>query len=117
MKGVARITATDFICLQANALAPNWGQVIFQSANEVAANTMFRERLDQIHSKVEAEKEWWEQRRASIKDDFMKELDADANPADKVGAAKAGSDEDDSVLVDVPTSTEQGAGKKKKGKK
>lgn len=51
---------------QANALAPNWGQTIFQSANEIAANTMFRKRLNDITAQTEAEKEWWEKRRQSV---------------------------------------------------
>lgn len=63
---------------QANALAPNWGQTIFQSANEIAANTMFRKRLDDIQAQTQAEKEWWEKRRTSIETDFLKELDEEA---------------------------------------
>jgi translocation protein SEC66 len=61
--------------VQANALSPNWGQTIFQSANEIAANTVFRKRLEDITAQTEAEKEWWEKRRTSIQGDFMKELD------------------------------------------
>ena len=60
---------------QANALAPNWGQAIFQSANEIAANTIFRKRLEEIQAQTDSEKEWWEKRRASIQTEFMKELD------------------------------------------
>lgn len=61
--------------LQANGLSPNWGQVIFQSANEMAANNLFRARLDEIQAQTETEKVWWEKRRASIQTEFMKELD------------------------------------------
>lgn len=60
---------------EANAFAPNWGQTIFQSASEMAQNNHIRERLDEITSKLPAEKEWWEKRRASIQSDFMKELE------------------------------------------
>lgn len=66
---------------QANALAPNWGQTIFQSANEIAANTMFRNKIDEIQAQTVSEKEWWEKRRASIQTEFMKELDT--TPATK----------------------------------
>ncbi|RQM06926.1 hypothetical protein DH86_00000078 [Scytalidium sp. 3C] len=69
---------TDVV-MEANALAPNWGQTIFQSANEIAANTIFRKRLDEIQSQTESEKEWWEKRRASIQAEFMKELDESSN--------------------------------------
>lgn len=50
---------------KANALAPNWGQTIFQSANEIAANTMLRKRLDDITNQTEAEKEWWAKRQGA----------------------------------------------------
>ena len=61
--------------LQANALSPNWGQTIFQSANEIAANTQLRKRLEEIQAQTEAEKAWWDKRRESISGEFMKELD------------------------------------------
>lgn len=97
---------------QANGLAPNWGQTIFQTANEINANTAFLSRLDEIQSKTEAEKEWWEKRRAAISEGFMKELDEE-------GDKKTSSD--DGVLVDATTPAERpqssSGGKKKKGKK
>lgn len=89
-------------------MSPNWGQTIFQSANEIAANTVFRKRLDEIQAQTESEKEWWENRRASIQAEFMKELDSPS------GTAKAGSDED-TILVESPGET--GSVRKKKGKK
>jgi len=103
---------------QANALAPNWGQTIFQSANEIAANTMLRKRLDEIQAQTAAEKEWWEKRRATISSDFMKELDSEE--AAKSAGNKAGSEEGDGVLVDANTpapATPSGSKKKKGGKK
>jgi translocation protein SEC66 len=99
------------LTIQANALAPNWGQIIFQSANEVAANTTLRERLDEIQANTEAEKEWWEKRRATIK---TKELEEDA---EKVTSG------DEPVIVEnntpsaTPAGTPSGGSKKKKGKK
>lgn len=96
---------------QANGLAPNWGQTIFQNANEIAANGMFQDRLNEIEAKVESETEWWEKRRAAISSDFMKELDEEA-------VKKAPSD--DGILVDAGTPSSRpgsSAGKKKKAKK
>lgn len=99
---------------QANALAPNWGQIIFQSANEILANSILKERLDEIQAQTEKEKEWWEKRRTSIKTEFMKELGDDT---EKVTSG------DEPVLVDTntpsgtPFATPSGASKKKKGKK
>lgn len=99
--------------LQANALSPKWGQTIFQSANEIAANTQLRKRLDEIQAQEATEKEWWEKKRATIKAEFMKELDSAPTTPAKSATGKAGSD-DDGILV-------EGGGPdgstKKKGKK
>ncbi|KAK6954441.1 hypothetical protein Daesc_004408 [Daldinia eschscholtzii] len=96
--------------IQANALSPGWGQTIFQSANEIAANTLLRTRLEEIESRAEADKEWWEKRRETIQKDFMRELEEDSSTK---GSVK-GSD-DDAVLVDSGSPTTPS--KKKKGKK
>jgi translocation protein SEC66 len=103
-------------CIQANALVPGWGQIIFQSANEIAANKALRDKLEEIEAQTEHDKEWWEKRRATIKTEFMKELDEESEKGQ--GQAKAASD-DEAVLVDTntPSATPSGASKKKKGKK
>ncbi|KZZ89426.1 Sec62/63 complex, subunit Sec66 [Moelleriella libera RCEF 2490] len=82
------------VVTEANALAPNWGPTIFQSAHEIAANTRLRERLQEIESQKEAEKQWWEKKRSQISSDFMKELDE---------PTKEGASEEDAVLVGVPS--------------
>ncbi|KAK7756824.1 Translocation protein S66 [Diatrype stigma] len=114
--------------MHANALAPGWGQTIFQSANEINANTVLRRRLEEIEAKTDAEVEWWEKRRAAIQQDFMKELDNEAGsvagsvrgPGSVAGSVKGGSDED-GVLVDSGSTTTApntpGSAKKKKGGK
>ncbi|KAI1383176.1 Sec62/63 complex, subunit Sec66 [Hypoxylon trugodes] len=103
------------VVTEANALAPGWGQTIFQSANEIAANTMLRTRLDEIENRATTDKEWWEKRRETIKKDFMKELEEDSSTKDST----KGASDDDGVLVDsgTPAATPSGASKKKKGKK
>ncbi|EPE29225.1 hypothetical protein GLAREA_00385 [Glarea lozoyensis ATCC 20868] len=100
------------VVMEANALAPNWGQTIFQSANEIAAGTTFRTRLDEIQAQTDSEKAWWEKRRASIQSEFMKEIDTEANSTGK--ASKVVSDED-AVLVETANNT--GSLRKKKAKK
>jgi translocation protein SEC66 len=85
--------------IQANALSPKWGQTIFQTANEIAANTQLRKRLDEIQSQATAEKEWWEKKRATIQSEFMKELDGIPTTPAKSSTGKAGSDED-AILVE-----------------
>lgn len=105
------------VVMEANALSNNWGQTIFQSANEIAANTVFRKRLDEIQAQTESEKEWWEKRRDSIKNEFLKEIESEAlsTPA-KTQASKFSSD-DDAILVDSPVANGKGSIRKKKGKK
>jgi len=104
---------------KANALAPNWGQTIFQSANEIALNTVLRDRLNEIQAQTQAEKEWWEKRRASIQTDLMKEIDTlAAAPAGKsLGMPSKTVSDEDTVIVENPTASEKGSTKKKKGKK
>lgn len=93
--GVGNIT--NHTTSQANGLATNWGQFIFQSANEIAVNTQFRKKLEGIQSKTPGEKEWWEKRRATIETELLNEVDEEA--ADKASTGKPASEED-AVLVD-----------------
>ncbi|KFG86878.1 hypothetical protein MANI_002581 [Metarhizium anisopliae] len=93
------------VVTEANALAPNWGPTIFQSAHEIAANTRLRASLGEIEAQKAAEKAWWEKRRGQIQSEFMKELDESEKSSTRDGAS-----EDDAVLVDTPS-------KGKKGKK
>ncbi|KAI1466824.1 Sec62/63 complex, subunit Sec66 [Daldinia caldariorum] len=100
------------VVTEANALSPGWGQTIFQSANEIMANTVLRAGLEEIESRGEADKEWWEKRREAIQKDFMRELDEESSTK---GSSVKGSD-DDAVLVDSGSSPTTPS-KKKKGKK
>jgi translocation protein SEC66 len=109
------------LTFQANAFAPGWGQIIFQSASEMAQNTQLRERLNEILSTAPAEKTWWDERKATIQSDFMKELDDEKTEKAAELAAKApgkvGSD-DDAVIVESggPADKAGKGSKKKKGK-
>ncbi|KAF5023923.1 hypothetical protein F66182_4003 [Fusarium sp. NRRL 66182] len=93
------------VVTEANALAPNWGQSIFQSAHEMTANAAMRSSVEEILSQADSEKEWWEKRRGQIQSEFMKELDGSEQSA----SAKTASEED-AVVVNSP-------GKGKKGGK
>ena len=107
---------------QANAFAPNWGQTIFQSANEMASNTVLRKRIEEIQSQTLSEREWWEQRRATIQSEFERDLDKPLEEVEKskvsTPAEKGGSDED-TVLVEGggPTAGGKPSLKKRKSKK
>lgn len=113
--------------MQANAFAPNWGQAIFQTASELSQNAMLRDRVDEILSTTQSEREWWDNRRSEIQAGFMKELDEEkvksptegsvaGSVAGSVKGAKTTSD-DDAVLVESGGPAEKtGKGKKKKAK-
>ncbi|KAK5112475.1 hypothetical protein LTR62_004232 [Meristemomyces frigidus] len=115
---------------EANAFAPNWGQVIFQSANEMNQNLLIKDRMKELQDKLESEKAWWEKKKAGIQSNFLKEhgVEDDVKSEDTAAATVAkpvekrpGSSDEEGILVDVDVPTQsQGAGgstKKKKGKK
>ena len=83
----------------------------------MAQNAYARKRVDEIQSTVTAEKEWWEKKKASIQEGFMKELDEDSLKSPTRPVNGRNSDED-AVLVerDGPVGTQGGGKKKKKGK-
>lgn len=85
------------VVMEANAIAPNWGQFIFQSANEIAVNMQFRKRLEEIQGKVVGEREWWEKRRATIETELVNDEEAEKGSTGKPAS------EDDAVLVDPGT--------------
>ncbi|KAK7419007.1 Translocation protein S66 [Neonectria magnoliae] len=95
------------VVTEANALAPNWGQSIFQSAHEMSANAALRTQIEDHLAQAESEKKWWEKRRGQIQSDFMKELDG----SEQSSSTKAVS-EDDAVLVDTPSKSKKKGGKK-----
>ena len=100
---------------KANAFAPNWGQTIFQSANEMNQNNIVKERTTEIQAQLDSEKAWWDNRRAGIQSDFMKELETDGKPVEAV-QRKTASD-DDAVIVEAGGPAQAQGGKKKKPKK
>jgi len=132
------------VVAEANAYVPNWGQVIFQSANEMLNNDLYRARVAEHQGKVAEEREWWDKKKSSIQEGFMKELDGEGQgesvtatatasrpvtPAKAEGASvsappPAGSvqgSDDDAVLVEADSGVNSpgssaGGGKKKKGK-
>jgi translocation protein SEC66 len=99
------------VVTEANALAPNWGQSIFQSAHEIAANTAHRERLDEVLAQTESEKQWWEKRRGQIQSEFMKELDEPEKDTAATTSPTTAQSEEDAVLVDTPSKKKKKAAK------
>ncbi|KAF1991762.1 translocation protein [Aulographum hederae CBS 113979] len=111
---------------EANAFQPNWGNTIFQTASEMANNALIRRRMEEIQSQTEAEKEWWEKKRAQTSSDFMKELDEGSSTSGLMSPKSVGTaasttskaSDDDAVLVEGggPAAQSQGGGGKKKKK-
>jgi translocation protein SEC66 len=58
----------------------------------------FRKRLEEVQTKMPAEREWWEKRRATIETELLKEVDEEE--AEKASTGKPASEED-AVLVDA----------------
>ncbi|KAJ5177513.1 uncharacterized protein N7500_000212 [Penicillium coprophilum] len=128
------------VVTEANAYAPGWGQTIFQSANEMMNNDIYRRRMDDQQKKLEEERQWWSKKKTSIQEGFMKELNegstASTDASKSTSATKSleaasttpaapvsvqGSD-DDAVLVEAESSTTPASPpsakkKKSKGKK
>ncbi|KAL1990318.1 hypothetical protein VTN49DRAFT_6157 [Thermomyces lanuginosus] len=112
------------VVAEANSYAPNWGQVIFQSAREMDANATYRARMEEYQATVAEERAWWDKKRASIQEGFMKELDAEkerpATAASTATNTTSTTSDDDAVLVEAEkegTSSPAPGKKKKKGKK
>ena len=53
----------------------------------MAANAVLKKKLAAINATVEPEKEWWEAKLATTKEDFMRELEQDAAAEKKAPAA------------------------------
>ena len=79
-------------------------------------NNLLKERVAEIQSQLPAEKAWWDNKRAGIQSDLMKELETSGNgKAVEPAPRRTGSDED-AVLVDGGGPAGSQGGKKKKGK-
>ncbi|RKF65488.1 Translocation protein sec66 [Golovinomyces cichoracearum] len=103
------------VVMEANGLHPNWGQTIFQSANEIAANLAIRDSLDEIQAEILSEKKWWDKRREQIQTEFLKELDA--KPSTPSRAVNASNDNDTPVSNEGVSASSKGSSKTKKTKK
>ncbi|RAL01533.1 Sec63 complex subunit SEC66 [Aspergillus ibericus CBS 121593] len=93
------------VVAEANAYVPGWGQTIFQSANEMLNNAIYRERMEKHQAKLEEEKQWWEKK----KEGYMKELDPESASASPAAAAAAAAAEEKKVEASAAAS-ESGSG-------
>ncbi|WEW58504.1 Translocation protein S66 [Emydomyces testavorans] len=79
------------VIAEANAFVPGWGQTIFQSANEMTLNAMFRKRVEDIQATAKQEREWWDRKKASIQAGFMKELEQEGQQGGTAPASASAS--------------------------
>ncbi|KAJ5902399.1 translocation protein (Sec66) [Penicillium taxi] len=89
------------VVAEANAYVPNWGQIIFQSANEMMNNDLYRQRMSEHQDKVSEERKWWDNKKASVQESFMKELN------DEKTGSSAASKAPESISPAAPTSIAQ----------
>ena len=125
---------------EANALAPGWGQTIFQSAGEMIQNQLVREKLANRKETIPAEKKVWEETRERARrelegDDKKPQVKPQPVPAapepttttetttaNSNKPMTADSSDEDAVIVETPgadnsTAAGGGSGKKKKKNK
>ena len=124
------------VVMEANALAQNWGQVIFQSANEIAANTKLRNKLEEVQAQADTEKTWGKAKKRMIKKDLLgpEEASKASKPSAsssrrrrKSPARRSSTSDEDSYLLDpsapvvsipaAPSTPANSSSKKKRGKK
>jgi translocation protein SEC66 len=70
-----------------------------------------------MQAELDADKTWWENKRAGIQGQFMAELEGDEKDAAAAMAPPTKNSDDDAVLVEAGGPSAQAQGGKKKGKK
>lgn len=76
-------------------------------------NLILKNQIAEIQSKTDAEKQWWENRKAGA----MKDLGVDGTPVEVAPRKTGSSDSDDAVLVETGGPAQDQGAKKRKGKK
>ncbi|KAF8242357.1 hypothetical protein K440DRAFT_607454 [Wilcoxina mikolae CBS 423.85] len=52
------------VVMEANAYKEGWGQIIFQTANEMVNHDRVRERSERVAADAAEERKWWDEKRA-----------------------------------------------------
>ncbi|KAI5809451.1 Sec62/63 complex, subunit Sec66 [Pyronema omphalodes] len=61
------------VVMDANAYREGWGQVIFQTANEMVNHDRLRERTEQVEIEAAEERKWWDEKRARAQRELLAE--------------------------------------------
>lgn len=82
-------------------------------------NRLLKERVTELRSQLEAERAWWDKKRAGISSNFMKELEEDGKAEAPAHLQKKTGSDDDAVLVEAggPANVQGSMKKKNKAKK
>lgn len=74
---------------EANAFKEGWGQMIFQTANEMVNHDRLLERAAQVAKEAERERKWWDEQRERVSKELLEEgSDSDGVLVEKSKAKK-----------------------------
>jgi translocation protein SEC66 len=59
--------------MEANAYKEGWGQIIFQTANEMVNNDRLRERAERVAVEGSTERAWWDEKRERASRELMQD--------------------------------------------
>lgn len=97
------------VVAEANALAPDWGRTIFQTANEMVQNKILRDKLDAVKATLPAEKAAWEAQREKSRRELLGDDDTTAAKAQPGGTAGASKQQQQQQLVQPEVSAAKSA--------
>lgn len=65
--------------MEANAYKEGWGQIIFQTANEMFTHDKLRERAAQVEEQAAVERKWWDAKRARAEKELLQTETSDSD--------------------------------------
>jgi translocation protein SEC66 len=83
--------------MEANAYKEGWGQIIFNTANEMVNHDRVRERSERVAADAAEERKWWDEKRARSTRELLGE---------------EGTSDSDGVIVENVKKAGKGKGKK-----
>lgn len=104
------------VVIDANALVPNWGQYIFQTANAIASNEWMREKLAATQAEADEDRAW-AAAHPTTPAPGLKEIAPASASLDTPAAASAASSRPSTPLTGTAAPEAKTPGSKKKSKK
>lgn len=75
---------------EANAYKEGWGQLIFQTANEMFNHDRLRERAERVEVEAAGERKWWDEKRERLSKELMAEENINTSDSDGVLVERTG---------------------------